>query len=191
MTGDVIAVDERIITVCVVPYEQEAIVEDGGQIWTETWVHGALTRCLAALTDPSVIRVNREHDRGLTVGKVIALRDTPAGLHADLRIARTARGDETLALAREGCLSASIGAGARAGGIIRDYTRRVRRVVGAELLHIALVESPAYTGATVLAVRSRACGRPNLDALTHSTAYWRGQLAFCDATLARRRAARP
>ncbi len=55
----------------------------------------------------SRVRVNRDHDLKRTVGKAIQLdTNDPQGLIADLEIARTPLGDETLELARDGCLDA-------------------------------------------------------------------------------------
>jgi HK97 family phage prohead protease len=112
--------------------------------------------------DPQRIRVNRDHNRADVVGKVVRFdtRD-PRGLVADIRIAATSRGDDTLGLAAEDMLSASVGFGinSRTGQIL-DRARRVRRITNAFLDHIALTMAPAYAGAEVLAVRS---ATPALD----------------------------
>ncbi|WP_326565497.1 HK97 family phage prohead protease [Mycobacterium sp. 3-98] len=159
--------DARIVTVVVVPYEQPTPVEHRGEVWTETFARGAFDDTLKNV-DPTSIRVNRGHDKTKTIGKVVAFRpNDPRGLVADIRIANTALGDDSLGLAAEGCLSASIGAYNRPSGVISDRYNRTRRVVEAFIDHVALVENPAYVGAEVLAVRSRSAATPNLDSVAN------------------------
>ncbi len=99
-------VSRRIISVIVAPYEQPALVDYRNQIWREVYSPGAFDSLDG--TNPERVRVNREHDRSDVVGKAVAFntRD-PRGLIAEIRIAATARGDDTLQLAAEGMLSAS------------------------------------------------------------------------------------
>jgi phage head maturation protease len=70
-----------------------------------------------------------------------------------LRISRTPLGDETLELADDGVLDASIGFAPMVDGV-RWNTRTARTITRAFLHHIALVPYPAYKGANVLAVRA-------------------------------------
>ena len=105
---------------------------------------------------------------------------------AHLRIAATARGDETLQLCSEGMLSASVGFGVnpRTGQTL-DTARRVRRITHAVLDHISLVQAPAYAEAEVIGVRS---ATPTLNAFTHDPIFaWAEQR--CDRVFgwARRR----
>jgi phage head maturation protease len=164
ITSQVLGVNfkDRIISVVVVPYEEPALVPYHGEVWEEVFSRAAFTK-----RDPQrTIRVNREHDRGRTVGKVVRFDPTDRrGLVADIRIAATPLGDETLILASEDMLSASVGFGVnpRTGQILNHATR-TRRIIDAVVDHISLVEAPAYTGAKVLAVRS---STPGLDAFTH------------------------
>lgn len=144
-------VKQRIITVIAVPYDQPAEVGYRGQIWKESFVRGAFD---GIEKRPNRVRVNREHLRGDTVGKAIAFYpDRPEGLVADLKIARTLRGDDTLALAEDDCLSASVGFGVLPSNQILDRSAMTRRITKAWLDHLGLVEDPAYQGADVLAVR--------------------------------------
>lgn len=143
------AVDNRVITVVAVPYEQPTQVLYRSQLWTEVFTRGAFT---GIELQAGRIRVNRDHDKSRTVGKVIAFRDDPAGLIAEIRIARTPLGDETLALAAEDMLSASVGFGVPAGGAQLDTRNRTRRITRAVLDHLSLVESPAYENASVVGV---------------------------------------
>jgi HK97 family phage prohead protease len=149
--------DNRIITAVVMPFGDFAAVPFRGDVWQETFERGAFDG-----VDAAKVRVCREHDRADTVGKVLRFhpRD-PRGLVADIRIANTARGDDTLALAHEGMLSASAAFGVRPGGQILDHRNKIRRVTRAWLDHVALVMCPAYDGAEVVGARSKT---PHLDA---------------------------
>ncbi len=140
----------RTVTVIAAPYEQPTQVIYRGQQWTEVFQRGAFTG-LDATT--ATVRVNRGHDKQRTVGKALRFDpDSRVGLIAEIRIAPTPLGDETLALAAEDMLSASVGFGVLPGGEQLDHRTRTRRITAATLDHIALVESPAYPGAGIVAV---------------------------------------
>lgn len=142
--------DQRMITVRAVPYGEPASVMYRDAVWTEYFEPGAFDHILAK---PNRIRVNREHIKGNTCGKIVALRSEPSGLIADVRIARTPLGDDTLQLASEDCLSASVGFGALPSWTKVDHRSKTRRIERAHLDHLSFVESPAYSGAEVLEVR--------------------------------------
>lgn len=142
----------RIIELIAVPWEQEAPVVVRGESWREVFTRGAFDAQSGA-----TIRVNREHERGRTVGKVVEMDPGHAsGLHATVKVANTEAGDEVLALASEDMVSASIGYGVRSPSDVQmDRQTRLRRVNRAFLDHLSLVESPAFAGAQVLAVRGQ------------------------------------
>lgn len=145
-----IAVSDRTVTVIAVPYEEPAIVEYRGQVWTEIFDRSAFR----GGADPGRrVPVNRDHDRTRIVGKVVQF-DTadPRGLLVSIRIANTVLGDETLSLAADDMLSASVGFAVPKGGERLDRARRVRRILTARLDHIALVSAPAYDGARIVGV---------------------------------------
>jgi hypothetical protein len=73
---------------------------------------------------------------------------------AEVRIAQTDLGDETLALAEEDCLDASAGYRSLPSGEKWEARDRVR-VNKAWLGHIALTPEAAFEGAKVLSVRHR------------------------------------
>lgn len=141
---------QRLVTVIAVPYGQPAQVMYRSELWSELFERGAFN----IPGGLHKIRVNRDHDRGKTVGKVTQLwPDREDGLVAEVRIAKTERGDETLALAADDCLSASVGFMARPSDQELDRRTMTRRIKSAYLDHLAFVESPAYSGAQVLSVR--------------------------------------
>lgn len=142
---------QRLITVIAVPYEQATPVEYRSEVWNEMFLRGSLDAVAGA---PHRVRVNRDHNKSRTVGKAVQLwPDRPEGLVAEIRIAKTPLGDETLALAEEDCLSSSVGFGVMPQDQELDRRSMTRRIRKAYLDHIAFVESPAYVGAQVLSVR--------------------------------------
>ena len=149
--GD-IHVKQRIIDIIAVPWEQETEIMWRGEVWREVFTRGAFD----GLEDHAGrVRVNREHMKGDTVGKVVmADPQNPTGLFTRVKIAQTPRGDETLALAMEDMISASVGYFVKNMSDIQlNKQTRLRRVNRAFLDHLSMVESPAYEGAQVLAVR--------------------------------------
>jgi HK97 family phage prohead protease len=145
-------VKQRLITVLAVPWEQEAQIVWRGETWNEVFTRGAFD----GLEDHAGrVRVNRQHTIGDTVGKAVQFEtQDPQGLIARIRIAKTLRGDETLALADEDMIGPSVGFMIKKpSDVVLHRQRMLRRVNRAFLDHISLVESPAYEGARVLSVR--------------------------------------
>lgn len=152
--GLVTDIDEklRLIDLIAVPYDEEAEIVWRGEPWREVFDRSAFN----GIEDHAGrVLVNREHVRGDTVGKVVAFTtDHPAGLLAHVKIAKTPRGDDTLGLAEEGMISASVGYRVKQPSDVQFNRRtRVRRVMRAFMDHLSMVEDPAYRGAQVLAVR--------------------------------------
>jgi HK97 family phage prohead protease len=140
---------QRLITLVAVPYEEAATVEYRGELWEESFLRGAFD---GIEKRPNRVRANRNHDKNRTVGKALAFFPSrQEGLVADVRIAPTPLGDETLTLADEDMLSVSVGFGVNGSDQVLD--RPYRRIKRAFLDHLAFVESPAYASAQVLAVR--------------------------------------
>lgn len=162
----------RLIDLIAVPWEEETEIPWQGEIWRELFVRGAFNGIEA---HAGRIRVNREHIQGDTVGKVVYFDSShEVGLMSRVKIAETPRGDETLALADEDMVSASVGFRVKSHHDMQINKRaKVRRILRAFLDHLAMVESPAYVGAKVLAVRAEPSGlvvvepppieTPNLD----------------------------
>lgn len=160
---------ERVIRLIAVPYGQRALVEHRGELIEEEIQPGAFKGVEAA---KSHVTANRDHDYTRTVGKAVDYdHDDPRGLIAEIRVSQTPLGDETLQLAADGVLRASVGMLIRrSDAVIRERVRSVRR---AFLDHIALVPNPAYAGAEVLAVRKaqpvvepgQPVPTPNLDSI--------------------------
>lgn len=152
--GDV-SESKRQIELIAVPYDEEALVEyppGSGQLIVESVAPGAFE---GVQTRTRRIPVNRDHDDTRVVGKVLALHPSRVeGLVAEVRISPTMLGDETLALAADGVLGASVGMGIAPRHQQWTEQRSRRRVMKAFLGHIALAANEAYAGASVLAIRS-------------------------------------
>ena len=145
---------QRIITVIAVPYEQPTEVMYRQEVWNEVFTRTAFE---GIETRNRRIPVNREHKPEWLVGKVVGTQPHhETGLLAEIRISRTEHGDETLELASDDAVSASVGMMVKEPhrDQVLDRHTRTRRINRAFLDHLALVGSPAYEGAKVLAMRS-------------------------------------
>lgn len=143
---------DRIVEVNAHPYEQEAIVVMDGRAVTEVCERGAYN---GIERRAGRVKANRDHDLVRTVGRVIELfPDRDEGLIARMRISRTPLGDETLELAGDQALDASVCYSPFPNSQKWSRDRRQVRLTKNYLHHIALVPEPAYEGANVLAVRS-------------------------------------
>lgn len=145
-------VRQRLIDVVAVPWDQEAVVPWRGEEWNEVFRRGAFD----GLEDHvGRVRVNREHVIGNTVGKLVwADPKAEVGLVTRAKIAKTQRGDDTLGLAEDDAISGSVGYRIKdLADLILNRRTKMREVTRAFLDHLAFVESPAFAGAQVLAVR--------------------------------------
>jgi phage head maturation protease len=177
---------QRLIELVVIPYETDALVPHprDRRMVTEVISRGAFD---GVERRPNRIRVNRDHLLTRTVGRALALHPSRLeGLVAEVRIAKTELGDETLALAAEEILDASAGFLPMPGGERWEGKSRCRITKG-WLAHIALTPDPAYETANVLAVREAKApeepalvtATPNLDRMRLDA--WRSKLAELDA----------
>ena len=159
-----ISFPERMITVLAVPYETSTLehptlplVMYRGRLYAESFARGAFT---GVESRNGKVMANREHVKGSTVGKVVAFHpEAHEGLIADVRIAKTLAGDETLTLADEGMIFPSVGFAVVKGSdqeLDHRSTPNRRYVRRAFVDHLGFTEDPAYIGADVLAVRSAA-----------------------------------
>jgi HK97 family phage prohead protease len=144
---------QRIVDVIAVPYEQEAEVPIRGEVWREVFDRHAFD---GIENHAGRVPVNREHTLGDTVGRVVRLNPyDERGLLASIKIARTQRGEDTLQLAAEGMLGASVGYYVKKRSDVEENRKiMLRRVMKGFLHHIAMTDSPAYVGAETVAVRA-------------------------------------
>ena len=158
----------RTIELVVMPYEEEALVPFAGRMIREIVSAGAFD---GIERRANRVKVNRDHDITRTVGRAVKFSPSrEEGLVAEVRIAQTPLGDETLQLAEEEILDASAGFLPMPGGETW-IGRSLRRLTKVWLGHIAMTPDPAFESARVLAVRSaeehpaqyESAGTPNLD----------------------------
>lgn len=153
----------RIIELVAMPYDEEAPVEYRGEMWRERFLRGSFD---GVEKRAGRVRANRDHDGRRTVGKVANFWPSRAeGLVAAVRIAQTPLGDETLALADEDCLGASVGFAVRGSDQELDRRTRTRVIRRAFMDHLSFVPDPAYEGAGVLSVRSASPAAADLPQL--------------------------
>lgn len=157
---DDIAFGKREITLIAVPYNEEAEVYDwAGDATKEKFIPGAFT---GVESRAKQITLNRDHERSRVIGVATSF-DTKneRGLITTMKVSNTDLGTESLQLAADGVLRASIAFSARSQDMaVKDGIRSIYR---AFLLHVALTPEPAYAGAEVIDVRT---GEPMEDAPT-------------------------
>jgi phage head maturation protease len=159
VVSDDVNFKDRIIEVIAVPWDQKAEVRWRDETWGEVFERSAFDE---AVQGSVRIPVNREHQRGYTVGRIVNMDSgNVQGLLASVKVARTPRGDDTLQLASEGMLGASIGYFIRkASDVALDRSAMLRRVKRAFLDHLSMVESPAFAGAETVAVHDVSTPHP-------------------------------
>jgi phage head maturation protease len=149
---------KRIIEVVAMPYDRETVVEYRGRAIRESVAPGAFD---GIDRRPNRVSVNRDHNLERLVGRAVSFHPSRTeGLVAELRIAKTELGDETLNLAAEEMLDASAGFWplARKDGSPGEEwpEKNLRRLTWLWLDHIAMTPDPAYQDARTLSVRSQA-----------------------------------
>jgi HK97 family phage prohead protease len=144
--------DGRTLRVLAAPFDRPAHIVDFLGEYDETIARGAFATTIRERGHK--VRVFTQHDvTKLPIGRPTSLREDAAGLVAELRIARTAAGDDALALVADGVLDGvSIGFTAVQQRWSPDRRRRTLDVVA--LRELSLVSEAAYAEAKVLAVRS-------------------------------------
>jgi phage head maturation protease len=97
---------KRQIDLIAVPWDQEATVYWRDDWWTEVFTRGAFKDIESRAGE---VRVNREHTKGRTVGRIDAFDPShPNGLWARVKVVKGPTGDEVLNLAEDDMISASV-----------------------------------------------------------------------------------
>ena len=161
----------RIVEGCCVPYGEASKVADPPNFvpYYELFEPGCFRKQLRA-ADKIELRYEHRDSLGDCIGVCRELHEEASGLYGTFSIHRGAFGDQALELVREGILPGfSI-------GFTDRFTQWKRTTEGTvvrsncQLHDVSLVRSPAYTGAVVLATRSRTeiLGDFNLPAVDES-----------------------
>ena len=192
---------QRIIEGMAVPFDVPTTVRDSanGPTYREVIDRSAVEGIDPAgvlfeyLTDPP--GAYNHHNGAKLVGRAVAADVRDDGLHMAFRVARTAAGDEALALADEGILGdLSVSFVPRAGGDVREPDGTLRRT-SIDVRRVALVERGAYRegGAKVTAVRAakegtsvkcQHCGAAMVPGVAHTCASRAGAAPAAGATTA-------
>lgn len=148
---------QRRIELIAVPWDQEAEVFWRGDVWREVFRRGAFD---GIESRAGAVRVNREHVKGHTVGKIESFDPShPEGLFARVKVVKGPEGDAVLNLAEDDMISASVGYKTQKPTDVQlDKPAKLRTVLNAWLDHLGMVEDPAFDGARVLAVREDQTG---------------------------------
>lgn len=118
--------------------------------YTEAIARGAFPD---AVTNPRAVKFLSHHNRQTNpLGRGEAIRDDAAGLYGELRVSRTAAGDEVLELIKDGVLDAFSAGFVPVESVSRGdvYVRTLGR-----LNETSIVTFPAYADALVAGVRSQ------------------------------------
>lgn len=134
----------RTITAVAVPYGEWATVSDGTQVMFQA---GSLP------VDGEPPRVFMYHDPTKPVGLVAERMDTGNEMLAEMRISKTALGDEALILAADGVMAVSVGVDPIE--FTEDAQGRVT-VTSAIWRELSLVPIPAFAGAQITQVAATA-----------------------------------
>jgi HK97 family phage prohead protease len=151
----------RILEGCCVPYGEAAKVQDLigpdtlGPPYYELFEPGAFRKQLRAADK---LELNYEHrdDLASSIGVCRELLEQSSGLYGVFQLHRGPFGDQALELVRSGVLW---GFSVDFEDQFRHWQRTPENTVvrqNCRLRHVALTRSPAYQGAQVLAMRSRA-----------------------------------
>lgn len=148
--AEITAGDGRTIDVRVVPYGEQAMVDDGRGPYREEFVEGVFDGQMNAAHR---VLLNFEHHNNIggIVGKGLSLRSESDGLYGSFRALENPDGDKALLLVNEGILG-GVSLEFLAKKSIRTAAGVVRRVK-AHLDAVALCRTPAYASAVVLGVR--------------------------------------
>ncbi|GAA2855348.1 HK97 family phage prohead protease [Pseudonocardia halophobica] len=141
--------DGRTVHGIAVPYSRPQRIHAG---LTEQFARGAFAK---QLTSGHRVPFTRDHQAqgGQIIGKVLELRDDAAGLYFEARVAKTAMGNDTLELLRDGALD-QVSIGFQEGQNRRLSGGIVERVT-ATLRELSVVPEGAYGDfAVAMGVRS-------------------------------------
>jgi hypothetical protein len=128
--------DDRTVTGLLVPYGEECR-SNLGRFSVDSGV-------FSIPADSSVVGFNREHAREDVLGRATAIRDTDKGIVATFSLANTPEGDAALADIAAGKVK-------HLSAEVADVAIRAGKAVGGRLFGGALVKSPAFPSATLLA----------------------------------------
>lgn len=129
--------ERRIVSGLVAPYGEVGHTSAGPVVFE---------RGSIAIPDASKIKLLSQHQQDKPVGRAISFSDSTSGVYGSFRLSSSTRGQDALVLAQENLVSGlSVGVDVTASKPMGDYLL----VTAAVLKEVSLVESPAFTSASV------------------------------------------
>lgn len=144
--------DGRTVYGIVIPFNTDALVNDGYGPYTERFQRGAFAKTIKEREQRVKLCVNHEKLRRLPIGRAMNLREDAAGLYGEFHVSRTSDGDEALTLIRDGVVDSF------SAGFIPMKERKVGPGVvertEVALSEVSVVSFPAYENAVIQGVRA-------------------------------------
>jgi len=129
--------ERRIVSGLVAPYGEVGHTSAGPVVFE---------RGSIAIPDATKIKLLSQHQQDKPVGRAISFSDSTEGVYGSFRLSSSTRGQDALVLAQENLVSGlSVGVDVTASKPMGDYLL----VTAAVLKEVSLVESPAFTSASV------------------------------------------
>jgi HK97 family phage prohead protease len=129
--------ERRIVSGLVAPYGEVGHTSAGPVVFE---------RGSIAIPDASKIKLLSQHQQDKPVGRAISFSDSTQGVYGSFRLSSSTRGQDALVLAQENLVSGlSVGVEVTSSKPMGDYLL----VTAAVLKEVSLVESPAFTSASV------------------------------------------
>lgn len=166
--------DGRTVYGYAVPYNMEAVVDDGYGQYVEQFKRGAFRN---VIKDPGRVEFRYQHDDDLLawIGNAMLLREEDAGLFGEWRLDNSERGKQVAYKIHDGQLpglSVSFMPGRETRDTASNGMQRVTRTLVKQLDHIAAVRSPAYAPPEPLMVRQA----PRLESSVDHWRSWRASV---------------
>lgn len=140
--------DGRTVYGIAVPFDREAMVNDGFGPYREVFRMGSFRKTIRE--HGGRVKFLANHNRTNPIGKAISLKEDAAGLIGEFRISKTPEGDNALELVRDGVYdSFSIGFAKVQERNKDGVTERLE----VKLREVSILAFPAYEGALVSGVR--------------------------------------
>lgn len=169
--------DGRTVVLACVPFDREALVDDGAGPYREVFRRGAFAHITGAARHTELRYAHRDSPAHL-LGFGVDLVEDPSYLLGSFRVSPSDAGDQVLALVRDGQLAGvSIGyvPGQHSGDNRESITESgllVERLRVKRLPEVSLTPAPAYADASVLTVREQAAPDPAHVAKARARAAW-------------------
>lgn len=162
--------DGRTVYGYAVPYDVDAIVNDGFGDYAERFLFGAFR---SVVKQAHRVKFQPSHDQDFLswVGNATCLREEKKGLYSEFRVDASERGQQLIYKIRDGQLPGlSVGfvpSDKQSHNVLSvrqsDGAQRITRSMVKQLIHVAAVEEAAYPAMEPLAVREASRERSSVE----------------------------